>query len=307
MLFTEPPLTPAKLARRLLKYNFWERRSLDPSVAANAIVASKQIARQPRVTTVLPTLQSLVEGQEDPKYLLNKMYTQPSVLKLVPDIWPTLLMSAPKPNLAQSLEILKGYCDEGGDPRKLENALFAIVRTEMGRGNFLECFKLLRFCQKQPLNWHFLGSVGCISIGILSGSVWISSWPITALLVVYWSGLAAAFAKQPAYPRVEWIPTVPLLYKQQHSMKIRIANQIVQGFEELGSVNVANYHYQQPNGHSTGLENELDILLRQYGFQRKQMPEADLYADYWSMDHHRWQQVEWKEPDQDPAMNPRHQ
>lgn len=302
MLFTDPPHTAAKLAKRLFKYKFWERKSLDPDVAANAVTACKRIARQPRVTTVLPTLQSLIENQEDPKYLLNRMYTHRSILKLVPEIWPTLLTCAPKPSLEQSMMILKGYCDQSGNPKDLNAALFAIVRTELGRGNYLECFKLLRFCSKEPLNWHLMGGVLCSSLGIVSASIWISSWPIAVLLAVYWGGLASAFVRQPVYPRVEWLPTVPLLIRLQRNMQLRIANQIINGYEELGSVNVANYHYQQQNGDPASLENELDMLLREHGFQRKEMPEADLYADYWSMDHQRWQQVEWNEPDQDPAL-----
>lgn len=102
--------------------------------------------------------------------------------------------------------------------------------------------------------------------------------------------------------RVEWKPGTPVIYCLRHRNRLWWANHIVEWYEELMGLGVGNFHiHHRRTAPNPEVWRRLGAALSSCNILILSEPEAELYREYWMGDLSQWSQLEWVEPDQDPA------
>lgn len=105
-----------------------------------------------------------------------------------------------------------------------------------------------------------------------------------------------------ALRRVAWRRGTPLTYRLKYGQRLWWANHIIEWYEEVMGLGVGNFHIHHGRSPEyTDTYRRLQSALSQVKIRVLSEPEAELYRQYWSGDVHQWSQLEWVEPDQDPA------
>lgn len=314
-MFTDRPLSATTLLARLARYRFFERAELPLGVARNALHAAKlvQIAQRASpadaagaagapelVARKTPTLLRVLE-EPRAEDLVHEVCAHPGVATHFPNLWRDVLLAKPWPSLPTQIGLLRS------NGAKID-AVRACVRIALARHEFVPAFALVDLVRPQL---PFTG-LGFLAAGVLSAAVWSSAPLVGGLLLVFWCRLAAAAAAPPSLPYVQFDSVrASLWHRATHRDQLVLANTILTAFYETGSTTTSNYHRRAGNPEAIDAPEtlvELDRELRRRKMVRRGLTQMDLlYADYWSPSLHRWQNVEWREPDQDPAeMQQRH-
>lgn len=308
--FTDPPLTVGTLSQRLKRYGFWERPTLDVPVARNALLAAKFVARPPANKPIPRAVEKIVPSSADPHQLLDRMYNHEPVRQRMSDIWHEMLIVEPAPPSDLKLDILQRVLETKTKVSRDEamKALTAVLRSEVSRANFIEGVALLNFVPQKSLLSVLALPVTCLVLATSSFALWVPSYIVGAGLFAFWSGLAFNFFRDPVYPRACWSTYAQTgrFSRLRRLDQLRLANFVLSAFEETESLNLRNYHlhefHTQNDANATLTEKNIITALRKLGISFKGAdPVVSMYADYWSDQNLRWDSVEWKEPDQDPA------
>lgn len=276
----------------------------------NALLAAKTVAQTPAKRAIPKAVDVIMRPSVDPHEILDRMYRHEPIRQHLSDLWHETLVIEPVPPLHLKLEILERVLEKMMKRSREEamKVLTAVLRAEVSRGNFLDAVALLDLVPHKSLLRVLTLPVSCIVLATSCFELWLPSYIVGSGLLIFWSGLALNFFRNPSYPRACFSAhkQTGRLSRLRRIDQLRLANFLISAFEETGSLNPRNYHlhefYAQNIANTTSTEQSINNALRKLGISvRIWDTVVSMYADYWSHQNSRWNSVEWKEPDQDPA------